>query len=96
MTRSGCGGPVSAPRVPRRGATVGVHAALVPLWRGLVVFRVVALAYAVVNVVRGADGYARPALGVAVVVFLALWTLARAWPTCAARGTSPSSTSGPR
>ncbi len=50
--------------------------ALVPLWRGLVVFRVVALAYAVANVVRDAGVYARPALGVTVVVFMALWTLA--------------------
>jgi hypothetical protein len=31
----------------RRGATGDVRAALVPLWRGQVVFRVVALAYAV-------------------------------------------------
>jgi signal transduction histidine kinase len=58
-----------------RGATVDLRAALLPLWRGLVVFRVVALVYAVVNVVRDVDGYARPALGVAVVVFMALWTL---------------------
>ncbi|MCD2192998.1 DUF5931 domain-containing protein [Actinomycetospora endophytica] len=59
----------------RRGATVDVHAALLPLWRGLVVFRVVALLYAVVNVVRDVGLYARPALGIAVLVLMALWTL---------------------
>ena len=52
-----------------------MHAALLPLWRGLVVFRVVALAYAVANVVRDVGLYARPALGVGVVVFMAVWTL---------------------
>ncbi|WP_285587848.1 DUF5931 domain-containing protein [Actinomycetospora sp. NBRC 106378] len=62
-------------RTPRRGATVDVHATLAPLWRGLVLYRVVALAYAVANVVRFADLYARPALGVGVVVFMAAWTL---------------------
>jgi uncharacterized protein DUF5931 len=49
----------------------GADTAMVPLWRGLAVFRVVALAYAVANVVRDAGVYARPALGVAVVVFMA-------------------------
>ncbi|MEJ2870097.1 DUF5931 domain-containing protein [Actinomycetospora sp. OC33-EN08] len=58
-----------------RGATVDVHASLLPLWRGLVLYRVVALAYAVANVVRFAEAYVRPALGVAVVVFMAAWTL---------------------
>jgi hypothetical protein len=58
----------------RRGATVDVRAALVPLWRGQVVFRVVALVYAVVSVVRHVGFYVRPALGVAVVVSMALWT----------------------
>jgi signal transduction histidine kinase len=65
----------SAARAGRRGARVDVHAALLPLWRGLVVFRVVALAYAVANVVRDVGLYARPALGVGVVVFMAVWTL---------------------
>lgn len=62
--------------VTRRGATVDVQAALLPLWRGLVLFRVVALAYAIANVVRFADEYRRPALAVAVVVFMAAWTFA--------------------
>ena len=44
-----------AVRAPRRGATVDVHATLAPLWRGLVLYRVVALAYAIANVVRFAD-----------------------------------------
>ena len=59
----------------RRGATVDVRAALLPLWRGLVVFRVVALAYAAVNVVRDVGLYARPALGIAVLGGMAGWTL---------------------
>ncbi len=61
--------------VVRRGATVDVGAAVAPLWRGLVAFRVVALAYAVVNVVRDVGLYARPALGIAVLAFMAVWTL---------------------
>jgi Family of unknown function (DUF5931)/Histidine kinase len=68
--------PAGTARSGRRGATVDVRAALVPLWRGQVVFRVVALVYAVVNVVRDVGFYVRPALGVAVVVVMALWTLA--------------------
>ncbi|NMO92001.1 MacS family sensor histidine kinase [Actinomycetospora sp. TBRC 11914] len=76
MSASDAGTRPSAPaRAVRRGATVDVDAALVPLWRGLAVFRVVALVYAVVNVARDAGGYARPALGVGVVVFMAVWTL---------------------
>lgn len=69
---------VGAPpaRHGRRGATVDVHAALLPLWRGLVVFRVVALVYAAVNVVRDVGLYARPALGIAVLALMAVWTLA--------------------
>jgi hypothetical protein len=59
----------------RRGATVDVRAALVPLWRGQVVFRVVALVYAVVNVVRDVGFYVQPALGVAVVVLMTVWAL---------------------
>jgi signal transduction histidine kinase len=61
--------------VSRAGARVDVRAALLPLWRGLAVFRVVALVYAVVNLVRDVGLYARPALGVAVVVFMGVWTL---------------------
>ena len=59
----------------RRGATVDVGAALAPLWRGQVAFRVVALGYAVVNVVRDVGFYLRPALGVAVLALMAVWTL---------------------
>ncbi|HEY2221131.1 MacS family sensor histidine kinase [Actinomycetospora sp.] len=65
----------SPARRGRRGATVDVHAALLPLWRGLVVFRVVALVYAAVNVVRDVGLYARPALGIAVLALMAVWTL---------------------
>lgn len=49
-------------------------AALRPLWWGAVVYRVVALAYAVVNLVRFLDGYARPGLAVVVVAVMAAWT----------------------
>lgn len=74
---------MSAPRArvdPRagtgaRGATVDGSAALLPLWRGLVVFRVVALGYAVANVVAAVGYYDRPALGVVVLALMTAWTL---------------------
>jgi signal transduction histidine kinase len=66
---------VTPTRRGRRGATVDVRAALLPLWRGLVVFRVVALVYAAVNVVRDVGLYARPALGIVVLGLMAAWTL---------------------
>ncbi|MHC1558037.1 MacS family sensor histidine kinase [Actinomycetospora sp. C-140] len=50
------------------------HPHLVPLWRGLVVYRVVALVAAIVNLVRYGDGWARPVLGLLVVAAMAVWT----------------------
>ncbi|WP_433784334.1 MacS family sensor histidine kinase [Actinomycetospora sp. CA-101289] len=55
------------------------HPELVPLWRGLVVYRVVALVAAVVNLVRSFDAWARPALGIAIVVAMAVWTVVSSW-----------------
>jgi signal transduction histidine kinase len=52
------------------------HQQLVPFWRGLVVYRVVALGAAVVNLVRFGDAWARPTLGVLVVAAMAVWTAA--------------------
>ncbi len=71
MTRPG------PPDTPRSGAraSVSVHAHLAPLWRGLVVYRVIALVAAVVNLVRFSDVYARPALGIVVVAAMAVWTV---------------------
>ena len=60
-------------------ARAGTHPDLVPLWRGLVVYRVVALAAAVVNLVRFVELWARPALGVAVIAAMALWTAVSSW-----------------
>lgn len=60
-------------------ARARAHPDLVPLWRGLVVYRVVALVAAVVNLVRALDAWARPALGVAVVVAMAVWTGYSSW-----------------
>jgi signal transduction histidine kinase len=51
-----------------------VDGALVPLWRGLVVYRVVALVAAVVNLVRFGDQWARPWLGIFVVAAMVVWT----------------------
>lgn len=55
------------------------HPELGPLWRGLVVYRVVALVAAVVNLVRAFDAWARPALGIAIVVAMAVWTAVSSW-----------------
>jgi signal transduction histidine kinase len=60
-------------------ARARAHPDLIPLWRGLVVYRVVALVAAVVNLVRGIDGWARPALGIAVLVAMAVWTAYSSW-----------------
>jgi signal transduction histidine kinase len=51
------------------------HPHLVPLWRGLVVYRVVALVAAIVNLVRFGEQWQRPLLGLAVVAAMAVWTL---------------------
>ena len=50
---------ITADASPRARA----HPHLVPLWRGLVVYRVVALVAVVVNLVRFYDVWARPVLG---------------------------------
>jgi len=60
-------------------ARTRTHPELVPLWRGLVVYRVVAFVAAVVNLVRSVDAVARPGLGVAVVVAMAVWTAVSSW-----------------
>jgi signal transduction histidine kinase len=60
-------------------ARARTHPDLVPLWRGLVVYRVVALGAAVVNLVRSLDAWARPTLGIAVVVAMAVWTAVSSW-----------------
>jgi signal transduction histidine kinase len=59
-----------------RTSRARAHPHLVPLWRGLVVYRVVALAAAVVNLVRLGDGWARPTLGATVVALMVVWTAA--------------------
>lgn len=51
------------------------HAVTAPMWRGVVLFRVVALVAVVVNLLRLLDGYRRPGLAVAVVAVIALWTV---------------------
>ncbi len=56
------------------GPTVDVRAMLAPLWRGMVAYRVVALVYAVVNVVRFGGSYALPVAAFGVVVAMAAWT----------------------
>lgn len=50
-----------------------------PMWRAVVLFRVAALAVAVVNVVRLFDGYRRPGVAVAVLAAMAVWTALSAW-----------------
>lgn len=49
--------------------------ALEPLWRGLLVYRVLTLVSAVAVVLAGLDAYARPAGAVAVQVVMVLWTV---------------------
>ena len=56
------------------GAGVDVHAMLLPLWRGMVAYRVAALLYAGVNAVRFADRYAHPLGGLAVLAAMVAWT----------------------
>ncbi|MGD9528204.1 MacS family sensor histidine kinase [Pseudonocardia sp.] len=56
-----------------------VEQPLEPLWRGLVVYRVLTLASAVVVAGLSLDEYARPGVAVAVLVVMAGWTAATAW-----------------
>lgn len=49
------------------------------LWRALAVYRTAALLYAAGSAVRYSGDWARPRLGVAVLVAMAAWTAASAW-----------------
>lgn len=59
---------------PAPARTTGPDPALAPLWRGLVIYRVVALVAAVVNLVRFGGLAAHPSGAVAVVVAMTAWT----------------------
>ncbi|HSL06728.1 MAG TPA: DUF5931 domain-containing protein [Pseudonocardiaceae bacterium] len=48
---------------------------MTPLWRGVVVLRIVTAAFAVAAIIVHHDGYARPGLGWAVLAGIALWTV---------------------
>ncbi|MGQ0716407.1 MAG: MacS family sensor histidine kinase [Pseudonocardiales bacterium] len=48
---------------------------MTPLWRGVVVLRIVTAAFAIAAVIVHHDGYARPGLGWAVLAGIALWTV---------------------
>jgi signal transduction histidine kinase len=56
-----------------------VEEPLEPLWRGLVVYRVLTLVSAGVVTVLSLDGYARPGIAVAVLAVMVVWTAATAW-----------------
>jgi signal transduction histidine kinase len=49
------------------------------LWRALGLFRLGAWLYAAASMAAHLDGYARPALGLAVLVLMAAWTATAAW-----------------
>ncbi len=49
---------------------------MTPLWRGVVVLRIVTAAFAIAAIVVHHDGYVRPHLGWAVLVGIAVWTVA--------------------
>src|SRR5918997_1311747 len=48
---------------------------MTPLWRGVVVLRIVTAAFAIAAIIVHHDGYARPNLGWAVLVGIAIWTI---------------------
>jgi signal transduction histidine kinase len=48
---------------------------MTPLWRGVVVLRIVTAAFAIGAIVVHHDGYARPGLGWAVLAAIAVWTV---------------------
>lgn len=48
---------------------------MTPLWRGVVVLRIVTAAFAIAMIIAHHDGYARPGLGWAVLAGIALWTV---------------------
>lgn len=49
------------------------------LWRAVAVYRAAALLYAAGSLLVYLDGFARPALGVAVLLAMALWTAVATW-----------------
>ncbi|MGH3782682.1 MAG: DUF5931 domain-containing protein, partial [Pseudonocardiaceae bacterium] len=48
---------------------------MTPLWRGVVVFRVITAAFAIAAIILHHDGFARPGLGWAVLAGIAVWTV---------------------
>jgi signal transduction histidine kinase len=48
---------------------------MTPLWRGVVVLRVVTAAFAIAAIIVHHDGYARPGLGWVVLAGIAIWTV---------------------
>ncbi|MGH8882864.1 MAG: DUF5931 domain-containing protein, partial [Stackebrandtia sp.] len=48
---------------------------MTPLWRGVVVLRIVTAAFAIAAIIVHHDGYARPGLGWAVLAGIAVWTV---------------------
>ncbi|MGB6227817.1 MAG: DUF5931 domain-containing protein [Pseudonocardiaceae bacterium] len=49
---------------------------MTPLWRGVVVFRVITAAFAIISIIVHHDGFARPSLGWVVLAGIAVWTVA--------------------
>ncbi|MCA1704251.1 MAG: DUF5931 domain-containing protein, partial [Actinobacteria bacterium] len=48
---------------------------MVPLWRGVVVLRIVTAAFAIAAILVHIDGYAQPGLGWTVLAGIAIWTV---------------------
>jgi signal transduction histidine kinase len=48
---------------------------MTPLWRGVVVLRIVTAAFAIAAIIVHHDGYARPGLGWVVLASIAIWTV---------------------
>jgi signal transduction histidine kinase len=48
---------------------------MTPLWRGVVVLRIVTAAFAIAMIIAHHDGYARPGLGWAVLAGIVVWTV---------------------
>ena len=48
---------------------------MTPLWRGVVVLRVITAAFAIVMIIVHHDGFARPDLGWAVLIAVVVWTV---------------------
>ena len=47
---------------------------MLPLWRSVVLFRVITAAFAMAAITVHHDGFARPALGWVVLAGIAVWT----------------------